>query len=148
MLPIKKIYIDTRQKTADSASDSDFSIDLPITYLMPDDTGFYVEDVCLPVSWYTIETGKNGILFFECENVLRQAIIKEGNYTTAEFAAAINTALYIATGALALSALNPLPQHTINQQMRSSFNGTLFTSPPRARAILPAKFSLFQRTTS
>ena len=50
MLPIKKIYIDSRQKTVDSASDSDFSIDLPTTYLMPDDTGFYVEDVCLPVS--------------------------------------------------------------------------------------------------
>ncbi len=58
MLPIKKIYISSLQKTVDSASESDFSIDLPTTYLMPDDTGFYVEDVCLPVSWYTIETGK------------------------------------------------------------------------------------------
>ncbi len=107
MLPINKIYIDSRQKTTDSASDSDFSIDLPITYLMPDDTGFYVEDVCLPVSWYTIEIGKNYILFFEFENLLKQAFIKEGNYTTQELATASNTALYIATGALALSALNP-----------------------------------------
>ena len=65
MLPIKKIYIDTRQKTVDSASDSDFSIDLPTTYLMPDDTGFYVEDVCLPISWYTIEyLNKLDIVFF------------------------------------------------------------------------------------
>ena len=30
MLPIKKIYIDSRQKTADSASHPDFHIELPI----------------------------------------------------------------------------------------------------------------------
>ena len=39
--------------------------------------------------------------------MLKQAIIKEGNYTTAEFATALNTAMYIATGAFVLSALNP-----------------------------------------
>ena len=106
MLPIKKIYIDSRQKTADSASDSDFSIDLPITYLMPDDTGFYVEDVCLPVSWYTIEANKNDILFFEFEGILKQAILKEGNYTTAELAPALNTAI--------ITALNPPPVLGVN----------------------------------
>ena len=107
MLPIKKIYIDSRQKTADPASDSDFSIDLQTTYLMPDDTGFYVEDVCLPVSWYTIETGKNDILFFEFEGILKQAFLKEGNYTTAEFATALNSALYTATSPSVIVGLNP-----------------------------------------
>ena len=38
MLPIKKIYIDSRFKSSDSASDSDFKIDLPISFLMPEDT--------------------------------------------------------------------------------------------------------------
>ncbi len=52
-----KIYIDTRQRTADSASHSDFSVDLPTTLLMPEDTGFYVEDICIPVSWWSIEEG-------------------------------------------------------------------------------------------
>ena len=98
MLPIKKIYIDSRQKTVDSASDSDFSIDLPTTYLMPDDTGFYVEDVCLPVSWYTSEANKNDIMFFEFEGLLKQAIVKEGNYTTSELAPAISNAMYLAIG--------------------------------------------------
>ena len=46
MLPIKKIYIDSRFKTSDSASHSDFSIDLPQTFLMPQDKGFYIDDVC------------------------------------------------------------------------------------------------------
>ena len=48
MLPIKKIYIDSRFKSSDSASDSDFKIDLPISFLMPEDTGFYIDDVCIP----------------------------------------------------------------------------------------------------
>ena len=68
MLPIKKIYIDTRQKTKDSASESDFSIDLPITILMPDDTGFYVEDICLPISWWSIEEGYNDTIYMDIES--------------------------------------------------------------------------------
>ena len=51
MLPIKKIYIDTRFKSSDSRSDSDFKIDLPTTLLMPEDNGFYIDDVCIPHTW-------------------------------------------------------------------------------------------------
>ena len=40
MLPVKKIYIDSRFKSSDSASDSDFKIDLPETVNMPEDTVF------------------------------------------------------------------------------------------------------------
>ena len=47
MLPIKKIYIDSRCKSSDSISDSNFQIDLPTTFLMPEDTGFYIDDVCV-----------------------------------------------------------------------------------------------------
>jgi hypothetical protein len=39
--------------------------------------------------------------------VLKQAIIKEGNYTTAEFAAAINSALYTATSPTVILGVNP-----------------------------------------
>ena len=60
MLPIKKIYIDTRFKSSDSRSDSDFKIDLPTTLLMPEDTGFYIDDVCIPhthgIRWKLAET--------------------------------------------------------------------------------------------
>ena len=38
MLPIKKIYIDSRYKSGDSASDSNFYIDLPVNMVMPDNT--------------------------------------------------------------------------------------------------------------
>ena len=67
MLPIKKIYIDSRCKSSDSVSDSDFHIDLPTTFLMPDDTGFYIDDesgksnYCCPIAYHTDweETEKN-----------------------------------------------------------------------------------------
>jgi hypothetical protein len=95
MLPIKKIYIDTRQRTADSASHSDFSIDLPTTILMPDDTGFYVEDVCLPMSWYTVEEGVNDLLLWGMQllgfpgALPRMDYIPTGVYTTEELGVAI-----------------------------------------------------------
>ena len=59
MLPINKIYIDSRFESSDPASHSDFKIDLPLTFLMPEDTGFYIDDVCIPHSWYPVETGRN-----------------------------------------------------------------------------------------
>jgi hypothetical protein len=62
MLPIKKIYIDSRYKSSDSRSHSDFSIDLPQTFLMPEDTGFYIDDVCIPHSWYPIERNVNNYI--------------------------------------------------------------------------------------
>ena len=61
MLPIKKIYIDSRFKSSSSDSHSNFSIDLPDTFLMPDDTGFYIDDVCTPHSWYPIEDQYNNL---------------------------------------------------------------------------------------
>lgn len=35
MLPVKKIYIDSRFKTSDSRSDSNFKVDLPFPILTP-----------------------------------------------------------------------------------------------------------------
>ena len=93
MLPIKRIYIDTRQRTADSASHSDFSIDLPTTILMPDDTGFYVEDICLPISWWSVEEFYNDTLYMDYENALKQITLTPGNYTASEFGAEIIRAI-------------------------------------------------------
>ena len=38
MLPIKKIYIDSRHKTSDSISDSYFKFELPMTIHLPENT--------------------------------------------------------------------------------------------------------------
>ena len=49
------MYIDTICKTEDSKSDSDFTIALPKTINIPDDTIAYINDIVLPVSWTTID---------------------------------------------------------------------------------------------
>jgi len=59
MLPIKKIYVDTRHKTSDRISTSDFSIVLPETINLPEGAVCYVDDVCIPYTWYTITDNFN-----------------------------------------------------------------------------------------
>ena len=81
MLPINKIYIDSRYMSGDSASGSSFYIDLPINMLMPDNTGFYIDDVAIPVSLYTIEEGRNNELYVGVNGVLHAFTIASGNYS-------------------------------------------------------------------
>ena len=54
MLPVKKIYVDSKYKTTDSVSDSNFKFQLPQTCYMPDDSKFFISDVCIPHTWNTI----------------------------------------------------------------------------------------------
>ena len=61
-LPIKKIYID-RFKRHDSISGSNFKIELPYTLKFADNTIFYVDDVCIPHVWHTVEIGVNDKLY-------------------------------------------------------------------------------------
>ena len=92
MLPIKKIYIDSRFKSSDSASDSDFKIDLPISFLMPEDTGFYIDDVCIPHTWYPIAE-RNNVIVFKYNNSNKIAYVPPGNYSTVNFGVAIAKAM-------------------------------------------------------
>ena len=62
-LPIKKIYIDSKFKRDDSVSNSNFKIELPYTLKMGDNTGFYVDDVCVPHTWHTVEEGVNDKIY-------------------------------------------------------------------------------------
>ena len=62
-LPVKKVYIDSRFRTPDSLSTSSFKFQLSRNLYMPKNTVFYVEDVCIPNTWLTIETGVNDRLY-------------------------------------------------------------------------------------
>ena len=64
MLPVKKIYIDSRQSVTDTSNSSDFKIGLPYNYKMPPDTVFFICDVCVPPTWWTVEEGINDKLYF------------------------------------------------------------------------------------
>ena len=89
MLPIKKIYIDSRFKSADSKSDSDFHVDLPQNMLMPDGCGFYLDDVSIPVSWYPIIADRNDHLYYKVDGAAGVVVVPEGNYNLGS----LNTAI-------------------------------------------------------
>lgn len=80
MLPIKKLYIDTRFKTSNSRSDTDFSVNLPSTFMMPDDAVFYIDDISIPVSWQSIQAGRNNKLYFAVNGVVKIVELATGNY--------------------------------------------------------------------
>ena len=80
MSPIKKIYVDTRFMNLNSESSSDFTIDLPQSYTFPDNTVAYIDDVCIPVSWYTIQEGRNNNLYVRVDGVIRVLSLSEGFY--------------------------------------------------------------------
>ena len=73
MLPLKKIYFDSRDSTVDSKSASNFKIELPNMVQMPDNTVFFVTDVCVPHVWKTIEEGFNDRLYLLCSTPLPPA---------------------------------------------------------------------------
>ena len=64
-LPIKKVYIDTRFRTNDSISTSQFKIELPDTMALPHNTIFHLDDIAIPYSWYTVTEYVNDALYVQ-----------------------------------------------------------------------------------
>ena len=64
MLPIKKIYIDSRHRTDDSISASNFRYELPSSLQMPDNTVFFICDICIPHVFRLIEADVNDRLYY------------------------------------------------------------------------------------
>ena len=59
-LPVKKIYIDTKNEKDNSISNSQFRWELPEAISLPHNTIFFIDDVSIPHSWYTINENLNG----------------------------------------------------------------------------------------
>ena len=96
---IKKVYIDSRYKTSDSISNSDFKFELQEQFEVPDNTVCYIDDISIPHSWYTVEDYNNRLFISHqnptTTNVDFNAVIEipTGNYTGASFASALQTAI-------------------------------------------------------
>lgn len=100
-LPIKKIYCDTKFRRNDSKSTSDFKIDLPETIKLPDNCVLYVDDVSIPRTFYTVETGINDKLYFRLSTVgsyVDYTITLDGkDYNGPQFTAEIQAKITAAT---------------------------------------------------
>ena len=91
------MYIDTRFKTLDSLSDSNFWIELPRTLNVPYDCVCYIDDIVLPVSWSTVDA-RNNKLYLDTDltdktNRYRVLTLPSQNYVGATLAAALQTEL-------------------------------------------------------
>ena len=103
MLPLIFFYVDSRFKTSDSISNSNFKIDLPTTVYWTDNTVYFIDDVCIPHSWYSIEKNVNDKLYVFIKNKTYPAedirniqiiiTIPYGNYSGADLATELQTEL-------------------------------------------------------
>ena len=74
-LDITKIYIDTRYRTKNSKSESDFSIELPRSFNIPDGVVAHIDDIVLPVSWTVIDERNNtAYVAFSCVGTIQETI--------------------------------------------------------------------------
>ena len=96
MLDIKKVYIDTRYKSSDSNSDSDFFVELPLAVNIPDKCICYVDDIVLPVSWTMIDDRNNQLhIAYRIGNVVAEenVTIPYGNYNGITFSNVLEVAM-------------------------------------------------------
>ena len=111
-LKYKKIYIDTRYKTSDSISTSDFKINLPESISFEGNTCFYIDDITIPHSWESIEDFNNKLYLYLSEtgnpdNKYSFIIsITNGNYTGVDFAIELQTKMRAVTNPLSVNLFN------------------------------------------
>ena len=95
-----KIYIDSRFRTSNSKSESDFSIELPRSFNIPDGVVAHIDDIVLPVSWRTIDERNNVCsVVFACHEDIKEETFTfesrnyDGEKFATTFAAKLNAAV-------------------------------------------------------
>ena len=97
-MKINKLCIDSGYRTPMSKSDTDFSIELPESILLPPGTVCMVTDVSLPHAWYTIEHNQNDKLYIRYQSTIFNhhdfvLEIEDGNYNMSTLATAVEEVL-------------------------------------------------------
>ena len=62
VLPVRKIYVDSRYKTKNRVSDAHFKFELLETVSLPEKCVCYIDDVIIPNSWANIDEKNNKLL--------------------------------------------------------------------------------------
>ena len=131
MLPVKIIYIDSRFKSAYSKSHTDSQVDLGTSFFfMPQGTSYYVDDVNIPNSWYSIEQGMNSKMYFRYKLTMVAAgerdvsiALPSDVYNGDSFRNIIDVFLYSAT------AVGDAPAHIFTVVYEENRNRISITSP-------------------
>jgi len=94
---VNKIFIDSRFKTPESNSDSDFTIELSENIELADNIGCIVTDVTIPHTWFNINQLNNG-LYFRYDADDYQVRLPAKNYNIYELATGIQAVMNEAVG--------------------------------------------------
>lgn len=83
---VRRIFIDSRMRTATSNSNADFSVDLPFEVSVPAGTEARIDGLLMSHSWPSVETNKNDKLYVREEpnggvSYHRIVTIPEGTYS-------------------------------------------------------------------
>ena len=118
---MRKIYIDSRFRTADSKSESDFNVELPRSFNVPDGVVAHIDDIVIPVSWKTVDERNNKcyVAFGGVGAGVRESTFTfvPGSYDGASFAtslaAGLNTAIAGYSVVPVFSCVHDLKENTI-----------------------------------
>lgn len=112
---VRKVYVDSRFRTKDSVSNSDFKVELKEAIDLPENTVCYVDDISIPHSWHTVENGRNNTLYIVTTHIETDPAstwwhtlaldIAGGNYNGVTLAAAIQKELQYAEPNLYLTCV-------------------------------------------
>jgi len=97
-LNIRKIYIDSRFKNANSSSDGDFKFELKESVQLPDNCAVFIDDITIPNSWYNVDSQSNRLYvrrYQDLSNTTTDHIIALAvqNHTFTSLTNALQTAL-------------------------------------------------------
>ena len=146
-LTYKKIYVNSKHRTSDSKSPSNFQIELRENFEIPDGTIAQIHEIAIPNTWYSIST-KNNNLYFRHQVLppatpqgitYRRVEIPEGNYTAPELATQIATQLNAAFDNVGASRTNTYSgsYSTLTNKITISSNYTEVIFIPLTAADIP-----------
>ena len=88
---VRRIFVDSRLKSVNSASNSNFSIDLPMEVSCPAGTQCRIENVCLSIAWPTVSSHNNKLYLKEIldtgQSYNRIVVIRPGVYNKGQLVA-------------------------------------------------------------
>jgi hypothetical protein len=115
-LPVKKIYVDSKWKTSDSVSHSDFKFELDASLNLPNNTVFYIDDICIPHSWYNVDSDNKLYVYSEGNGPCIIYSIPANNYNGITLKDALNTVFNLITPSMGLQALYNVGTNTLTIQ--------------------------------
>ena len=121
-LPVKKIYVDSRMKTIDSNSDSDFKFELSQSLTLPKNTTCFIDDITIPHSWYNVDAKNNRLYVYAnhgADSIYAILYLNVGNYNGLTLVGELNR-VFNTIGSYFLSANFDLNTNRLNIYTGSS----------------------------